>query len=652
MKSRHVLLATAILACLAWTYPRGELHAQSATQPSTGAAGTPAFQEWSLSFPPEGSAGALAEPAEDFNFSGPFTLEAWLYPDSTAGDWSYIFSKNDGATGYSLRVKKGKYIFAWGKPSVVSKSDVAPEQWVHVCAVADPPRRALLYLNGKLEAEAEMPNPPQPNPRPLIVGSSPFGAKVAWKGRMVRVRVWSRALTEGEVADAAAGAPIKNLAGLNLSWPMSEGAGDSLRDQSNSGHDGRIRGASWVMANASAPAPAPKAENAAVPAPKAENAAVPAPPRAPAESILARNVLVVAAHGDVDEDVMVPAFRNAIRQAMGIPGVTKILVDLDTPGGLVAAADDIVKVIGNAPEKLEFYAYVSGDEYRGAFSAGAIIALSCRHIAMKPGTSTGAAMVVKSDDDGLTEKAAPKYQAAWAAQARALAEKNGHPPAVAEAMILTNMVLYAAPAGQGFRFFDEKAYASLSREEKAVAKVVKPSDKILALTADECAHYGLATLADPDAVPSLLGITDELEKNRFMDRWRSAVKSAELARRKFDGAREKFAQAFKAAAEQEVAVAVRLHPENPIADLGAEYFRSTARMFDDLAARCRAVVAAGGSYASFAEVVKIADAEAKRAALASRRIKALVSKELSPNDAQKLFVDLGMQFVTPVFRKE
>ncbi|HEX6069783.1 MAG TPA: ATP-dependent Clp protease proteolytic subunit, partial [Longimicrobiaceae bacterium] len=100
-------------------------------------------------------------------------------------------------------------------------------------------------------------------------------------------------------------------------------------------------------------------------------------------------------------------------------GAVAAVLDIDTPGGRVDAAQQIADALGDA--RIPVYAYVN----RRALSAGALIALATDRIYMRPGSSLGAATPVT----GEGEKASEKMVSAMRSEFRALAEAAGLDPA-------------------------------------------------------------------------------------------------------------------------------------------------------------------------------------------------------------------------------
>lgn len=126
----------------------------------------------------------------------------------------------------------------------------------------------------------------------------------------------------------------------------------------------------------------------------------------------------------VIENGLAPFIARALAEAAEANASAAIL-DLDTPGGRVDAAQRIVDAVRNS--EVPVFAFVNPR----AFSAGAMIALAARGIYMAPGGVLGAATPV----DGQGTKASEKIVSAMRAEFRALAEANGLDPALAEGMV-------------------------------------------------------------------------------------------------------------------------------------------------------------------------------------------------------------------------
>jgi len=107
-----------------------------------------------------------------------------------------------------------------------------------------------------------------------------------------------------------------------------------------------------------------------------------------------------------------------------------LVLDMNTPGGEGEAMKEVMATIVKFKPTDRTYTYVNKE----AFSAGAFISASTRHIWMAPGSIIGAASPVTLGQEGPKELP-PKFVSGYAALIRAAAEQNGHNPAVFEAMV-------------------------------------------------------------------------------------------------------------------------------------------------------------------------------------------------------------------------
>lgn len=121
-------------------------------------------------------------------------------------------------------------------------------------------------------------------------------------------------------------------------------------------------------------------------------------------------------------------------------GAAAVVLDIDTPGGRVDAAERIVDAVRAA--NLPVYAFVNPR----AYSAGAMVALSAAGgIYLNPIGVLGAATPV----DGQGTKASEKMVSAMRAAFRSLAEARGLDPRVAEGMVDESLDIPGIkPAGQ------------------------------------------------------------------------------------------------------------------------------------------------------------------------------------------------------------
>ncbi|MEM6735315.1 MAG: NfeD family protein [Bacteroidota bacterium] len=102
-----------------------------------------------------------------------------------------------------------------------------------------------------------------------------------------------------------------------------------------------------------------------------------------------------------------------------------VIVDMDTYGGIVTDAKDIVENIMTFDKPV--WVFINND----AASAGALISIACDSIYMAPAANIGAATVVTADGAAAPDK----YQSYMRSTMRSIAEEKGRDPKIAEAMV-------------------------------------------------------------------------------------------------------------------------------------------------------------------------------------------------------------------------
>ncbi|MDY0148736.1 MAG: NfeD family protein [Kiritimatiellia bacterium] len=217
-------------------------------------------------------------------------------------------------------------------------------------------------------------------------------------------------------------------------------------------------------------------------------AGIPAAAQSPPAPVAAQSpVYVIPIRGQI-EGALLYVIRRGLAEAER-QGAAAVLLVLDTPGGTLNAASDIVRSIQAA--KTPVHSFVEKD----AFSAGAIIALATRSIYMAPGAVIGDALPIMVSPIGgvqeMPEGLEEKSVSAVSALVRAAAQAAGHDPELAEKMVRR-----------------EKEY-TIGEE------VISPAGQLLTLTAEEAARPGreegkallsAGTQPDIEAVLEALGL--------------------------------------------------------------------------------------------------------------------------------------------------
>jgi len=119
-----------------------------------------------------------------------------------------------------------------------------------------------------------------------------------------------------------------------------------------------------------------------------------------------------------------PFIERGIREAEEA-GASAVVLDIDTPGGRVDAAQRITDSVRDA--EIPVYAYVN----RRAISAGALISLATDGIYMRSGSALGASTPVTGEGDTAPEKIVSVMRSEF----RTLAQARGLDPRIAEAMV-------------------------------------------------------------------------------------------------------------------------------------------------------------------------------------------------------------------------
>lgn len=221
------------------------------------------------------------------------------------------------------------------------------------------------------------------------------------------------------------------------------------------------------------------------------------------------SVYVIPIKGDIEPSTAVFVRRNS--EAALRAGADVLVFDIDTFGGRVDSALRISSYIGSI-RGARTVAYVrSGPDSMGvSWSAGALIAFSASAIYMAPGTSMGAAAPVLMSPDGQSQGAGEKTVSAVRSQMAALAEKNGHPPLLALAMVDADVELVELSVAGETRLATAEEAASLEKSRPGQVervRTVSAKGKLLSLTAGEAERYGLSegTVEDLGSLAALLG---------------------------------------------------------------------------------------------------------------------------------------------------
>jgi membrane-bound ClpP family serine protease len=175
-------------------------------------------------------------------------------------------------------------------------------------------------------------------------------------------------------------------------------------------------------------------------------------------------------------------------------GATRIILEIDSPGGVVDACEKICQRLLATP--LPTTALVT----KRAISGGSMVATACKEIVMVTGTTIGDCEP-HAINAKLPDYMREKVESPIRARMRANAEANGYPGKLLEAMVTKSIELYWVAYADKTTEFLEKAQLELIEkqiEKKEIKKriekktLVVKEGRLLTLTAMEAEEYGLA----------------------------------------------------------------------------------------------------------------------------------------------------------------
>jgi uncharacterized protein (TIGR03437 family) len=198
----------------------------------------PPPQDYVLHFQPN----AVAY-TDQIQLGAAFTMETWVFPN-TPSPLSIIMGKPNNPRGSDPNIHYGIGFDATGrKPSFVQstgqagtyraitgQSDLPLSSWTHLAATLNSGVMRL-YVNGQLVASGASPGAPAGAAVPFGLGGGiPDGKTLCcgFSGALREARVWSRALSAGELQTYAVQRLTGNEAGLIAAWPLSEGSGSVI----------------------------------------------------------------------------------------------------------------------------------------------------------------------------------------------------------------------------------------------------------------------------------------------------------------------------------------------------------------------------------------------------------------------------------------
>jgi len=155
-------------------------------------------------------------------FDRPFSFAGWIKPIGKSS--GAILSKMDDKAayrGFDFWMEGGRIgthiVNAWGSNAlkVISVDELKPDAWQHVVLTYDGSHKAAgvkIYIDGKLtgnQVQSDTLDATMATSQPLRIGGRSTSS--VWKGEVDDIRIYGRALVEGEIASAAGGDPVQSI---------------------------------------------------------------------------------------------------------------------------------------------------------------------------------------------------------------------------------------------------------------------------------------------------------------------------------------------------------------------------------------------------------------------------------------------------------
>lgn len=208
------------------------------------------------------------------------------------------------------------------------------------------------------------------------------------------------------------------------------------------------------------------------------------PPQAPPiRAVEGVRYCVVPLHGVVGQTITADLLEQSLADA-ALRDPTVIVLDIDSPGGLIAEVPRLAEVVGRYRDRHRLVVFV-----REAMSAAAITALGVEEIIVRPGSRFGAATAWRVGPRGLPTAIDEKFQSAWRATARSMAEMGRHDPELAEAMIDATIELTLTRQDGRPTIVKGSPRPGLAGPPP---KVISQKGQLLTLTSGEAVACGLA----------------------------------------------------------------------------------------------------------------------------------------------------------------
>jgi hypothetical protein len=194
--------------------------------------------------------------AANFNFSGPFTVTAWIRTTNLTHTWQAIVTKGDSA--WRLHRYNNSHVVSFGTSGFanVDLAGVTPVDdgnWHHVAGVYDGLGNKYLYIDGALDASTNVSGALGSNNFALAIGENAEQTGRVWNGEIDEVRIWDAGLSQNLIQTNMHRRLTGLESGLVAYYRLDEGIGTNFASSvpGTDTENGILNGASaWVASSA------------------------------------------------------------------------------------------------------------------------------------------------------------------------------------------------------------------------------------------------------------------------------------------------------------------------------------------------------------------------------------------------------------------
>jgi hypothetical protein len=192
-------------------------------------------------------------------------------------------------------------------------------------------------------------------------------------------------------------------------------------------------------------------------------------------------IVEIPMNGTFGEDIYPLSIAEGLEWAKA-QGATDVVFRMNSPGGEVWAAEEIVEIMAKHSGSFRYHALIEH-----AISATIWPAFNCDTITMAPGGTFGGAVVFRMSGTGAAE-VDKKMTSIMAAKLAASAEAKGHSAALVKSMMIPEEGAYAVKKG------DTWEISSIEPAKDTPFETIDGKDTVLTLTADQAGKFGIGTV--------------------------------------------------------------------------------------------------------------------------------------------------------------